>query len=212
LSNSVSVLGYDTVSVDCGEEIIMSSNPRTYLTPEEYLAIERRAEYKGEYLDGEMVAMTGASRNHNLITINAAREITRQLKERLCEAYASDMRVRIPATNLYAYPDVTVVCGEPVFEDDYVDTLTNPTLIIEVLSDSTESYDRGKKFRSYRTIDSLSEYLLIAQDEYGIEQYIKQPDGRWLLSEARSLNGQVELISINCTLSLKEIYDKVKLS
>ena len=190
----------------------MSSNPRTYLTPEEYLAIERGAEYKSEYIDGEMVAMTGASRKHNLITINTSREITNQLKGRPCEAYASDMRVRIPATNLYAYPDVTVVCGEPVFEDDYVDTLTNPTLIVEVLSDSTESYDRGKKFRYYRTIDSLAEYVLIAQDEYRVEQYIKQPDGRWLLSEVRSLNDQVELSSVNCTLSLKEIYDKVRLA
>jgi len=189
----------------------MSSNPRTYLTPEEYLAIERKGDYKSEYIDGEMVAMTGASRNHNLIMINAAREITLQLKGKPCETYASDMRVRIPATNLYAYPDVTVVCGEPLFEDDYVDTLINPTLIIEVLSDSTESYDRGKKFRYYRTMDSLTEYLLIAQDEYRVEQYIKQADGRWMLSEVRSLDDQVELNSIGCMLSLKELYDKVKL-
>ena len=190
----------------------MSSNPKTYLTPEQYLATERKAEYKSEYIDGEMVAMTGASRNHNLITINTAREITQQLKGKPCEAYSSDMRVRIPATNLYAYPDLVVVCGEPIFEDDFVDTLVNPTVIIEVLSDSTESHDRGKKFRDYRSIDSLSEYLLIAQDEYRVERYMKQIDGRWLLSEARSINDQIELSSIDCTLALKEIYDKVKLS
>jgi|SRR5438128_3164315 len=189
----------------------MASNPKTYLTPDEYLAIERKAEFKSEYIDGEMVAMTGASRNHNLITINTAREISQQLKGKPCEAYSSDMRVRIPDTGLYPYPDLVVVCGEPIFEDGYVDTLTNPTVVIEVLSDSTESYDRGKKFRYYRLIDSLAEYLLIAQDEYRVEHYVRQPDGRWLLSEVRTLNEQIELSSISCTLNLKEIYEKVKL-
>ncbi len=187
----------------------MSSNPKTYFTPQEYLAIERKVEFKSEYIDGEMVAMTGASRQHNLITINIAREITQQLKGRPCEAYSSDMRVRIPDTNLYTYPDVVVVCGEPVFEDDQLDTLTNPTLIIEVLSESTESYDRGKKFRYYRTIESLAEYLLVAQDERRVEQYVRQTDGRWLLSEIRSLDGKAELLSIECLLNLSEIYDKV---
>lgn len=190
----------------------MASNPKTCLTPNEYLASERKAEFKSEYIDGELVAMTGASRNHNLITINLAREITQQLKGKPCEAYASDMRVSIPGTGLYTYPDIVVVCGEPVFEDDYVDTLTNPLLVIEVLSASTESYDRGKKFACYRTVDSLAEYLLIAQDEHRVEQYVRQPDGRWLLSEARLLDEQVELCSIGCTLSLQEIYDKVNLS
>ncbi len=189
----------------------MSSQSITYLTPEEYLTIERKAESKSEYIDGEMVAMTGASRKHNLIVINIAREISQQLRGRPCEMYANDMRVRVPATRLYTYPDVAVVCDEPQFEDDYVDTLLNPTLIIEVLSESTEAYDRGKKFSSYRTIESLAEYLLVAQDEYRIEQYVKQPDGRWLLSDYRSAEDVVELISIQCQLALKEAYDKVAL-
>src|SRR5437868_8492820 len=141
----------------------MSSQPKTLLTPEEYLAIERKAEYRSEYLNGEMFAMTGASRKHNLIALNIAGELRQQLKSKPCEAYVNDMRVRIPATDLYTYPDVTVVCGDPEFEDAFIDTLLNPTLLIEVLSESTESYDRGKKFGYYRTIQSLAEYLLVAQ-------------------------------------------------
>jgi len=189
----------------------MSSQPTSYLTPEEYLALERQAEYKNEYVDGEVVAMTGASRKHNLIVFNIAREISQQLKGRPCEGYSGDMRVRIPSTRLYTYPDVVIVCGEPQFEDDYVDTLLNPTVIIEVLSESTELYDRGKKFGFYRTIPSLAEYLLIAQDEQRIEQYTKQQDGRWLLSEYRSTDDVAEMASIQCELALKEVYDKVVL-
>ena len=187
----------------------MSSQPTTQLTPEEYLAVERKAEYKSEYIDGVMVGMTGASRRHNLIAANITREIGQQLRERPCEGYISDMRVRVPSTRLYTYPDVVVVCGEPEFEDDYVDTLLNPTLIVEVLSESTELYDRGKKFGFYRTIESLAEYLLVAQDECRVEQYLKQPDGRWLLSDYRSPEDLVELSSIQCSLALKEVYDKV---
>lgn len=186
----------------------MSSQPTTYITPEEYLAIERAAEYKSEYISGEIVAMTVASREHNLIIFNLTREISQQLKGRPCEGYSNDMRVRVPSTRLYTYPDLAVVCGEPQFEDDYLDTLLNPTLIIEVLSESTERYDRGKKFGFYRTIESLAEYLLVAQDEHRIEQYTKQPDGRWLLSEYRSTEDVAELASIECQLALKEVYDK----
>jgi Uma2 family endonuclease len=189
----------------------MSSQPKILLTPEEYLAIERKAEYRSEYLNGETFAMTGASRKHNLIALNIAGELRQQLKGKPCEAYVNDMRVHIPATGLYAYPDVTVVCGEPQFEDAFVDTLLNPTLLVEVLSESTESYDRGKKFSYYRTIQSLAEYLLVAQDEYRIEQYLKQQDGRWLLTDIRSLDGIVELASVSCTLALKEVYDRVAL-
>ena len=189
----------------------MSSQPTTCLTPEEYLAIERKAESKSEYINGEMVAMTGASRRHNLVVVNIVGEIGQQLKGRSCEMYANDMRVRVPSTRLYSYTDLVVVCGEPQFEDDYFDTLLNPTLIIEVLSESTEGYDRGKKFGFYRTIPSLAEYLLVAQDELRIEQYAKQPDGRWLLSEYRSMEDVAELASIQCQLALKEVYDKVVL-
>lgn len=189
----------------------MTSQPTVYLTPEEYLAAERKSEYKSEYIDGEVVAMTGASRRHNLIAFNITGEIGQQLKGRPCEGYASRMRVRVPSARVYTYPDVVVVCGEPQFEDGHVDTLLNPTLIVEVLSESTERYDRGKKFGFYRTIESLAEYLLVAQDEYRIEQYARQQDGRWLLSEYGSLDETVELTSIQCRLALREVYDKIAL-
>ena len=158
-----------------------------------------------------MVAMTGASRRHNIITLNIGSELRQQLRGRTCEAYSSDMRVRIPSTRLYTYPGVVVVCGEPQFEDEHVDTLTNPTLTVEILSESTERYDRGKKFGFYRTVESLAEYLLVAQDECRVEQYVKQADGRWLLSDYRSPADVVELPSVQCRLALKEVYEKVNL-
>jgi Uma2 family endonuclease len=188
----------------------MTSQPKTYLTPEDYLAAERRNEYKSEYIDGEMVAMTGASRRHSIIAINIAAEVHRQLRGRPCEAYISEMRVRIPKRG-YVYPDLVVVCGEPRLEDDHFDTLLNPTVIIEILSESTERYDRTKQFTFYRTIESLAEYVLVAQDEYGIEQYTKQPDGRWLLSDHRSPESVVELASVQCALTLREVYEKISL-
>lgn len=190
----------------------MPGQATTYLTPEEYLAIERKAEYKSEYINGEMIAMTGASRIHNLITANIIGELRQQLKEAQCEVYSNDMRVRIPSTGLYTYPDAVVVCGEPKLEDDFFDTLLNPALIVEVLSTSTESHDRGQKFSDYRTVESLAEYLLVAQEEYRVEQYVKQSDGRWLLTDIRLLEGTVELVSVPCALALKEIYHKVNLS
>jgi Uma2 family endonuclease len=192
-------------------EIIMSSHPKSYVTPEEYLALERKSETKSEYLNGEMFAMVGASRQHNLIAGNIFGELRQRLKGTSCEAYTNDMRVRIPATGLYTYPDVIVVCGEPQFEDEYIDTLINPTLIVEVLSDSTESYDRGKKAGFYRSVESIVEYLLVSQDEYRVEQYVKQADGKWLLTDIRSLESTVGLISLQCALPLKEIYERVAL-
>lgn len=190
----------------------MPSQATTYLTPEEYLAIERKAEYKNEYVDGEMIAMTGASRIHNLITTNISGELRQGLREARCEVYSNDMRVRIPATGFYTYPDAIVVCGEPELEDDFFDTILNPTLIVEVLSSSTKSHDRGKKFSDYRTVESLAEYLLVAQDEHRVEQYVKQSGERWLLTDIRSIEDTVELASVPCVLALKEIYHKVNLS
>lgn len=188
----------------------MSRQLKTKVTPQEYLARERKAEYKSEYFDGQIVAFAGASRQHNLISGNIFFELRQQLKERPCEAYMADMRVR--AARSYVYPDVVVVCGEPVFADDLFDTLLNPTFIVEVLSESTAFYDRNLKSRYYRTINSLSEYLFVAQNECHIEHYTRQPDGRWLLSDIRSLNGVAELSSIGCSLSAREVYDKVSLS
>ena len=187
----------------------MSQRLVTYVTPEEYLRRERLAEYKSEYLNGEIFAMTGASRQHNRITINISSSLNLQLKGRPCETYAVDMRVKVRASGLYTYPDVAVVCGDPQFEDEYVDTLLNPTLLVEVLSQSTERYDRIAKTSYYRTIDSLAEHLLVAQDEIRLEQYVKRPNGQWFLSEYRELDGVVELTSIGCELRLSDVYDRI---
>jgi Uma2 family endonuclease len=189
----------------------MSHQAKIYVTPEEYLALERQAEHKSEYYDGEIFAMMGASKEHNLITVNVASERRAQLKKRNCQTYANDSRVKVPATGLYTYPDVIVVCGEAQFEDVFVDTLLNPALIVEVLSKSTARYDHTDKFSDYRSIPSFVEYLLVAQDEYRVEHYAKRPGARWLLTEYRSLEDVVPLDSIQCSLTLKEIYDKVEL-
>lgn len=188
----------------------MSSQAQSRYTPEEYLALERQAPYKSEYYAGDIFAMAGASRWHNLIVTNVVREISLQLKGRPCTTYPSDMRVTITPTGLYAYPDVTVVCGEARFEDTAQDTLLNPTLIVEVLSDATEAYDRGGKFAHYRKLASLQVYVLITQTKPHVEQYVRQPDNRWLLAaEADSLNDTMHLPAIDCHLALAEVYDKV---
>jgi Uma2 family endonuclease len=187
----------------------MSRQIKPFIPPEEYLALERKAEYKSEYLHGEIFAMTGASRKHNLLATNISSSLHQQLKARPCEVYSSDMRVKVAASGLYTYPDVVVVCGEPQFEDDYLDTLLNPTVLFEILSKSTERYDRIAKSDYYRTLESLTEHLLIAQDEVQVEQYVKQANGQWLLSDLRSIDAVIELESIDCTLALRDVYDKV---
>ena len=189
----------------------MSLQPKTYLTPEEYLALERKAEYKSEYLAGEMFAMSGASPRHVLIVTNVVAELRGQLKQRPCTVYSSDLRVKVSPTGLYTYPDVVVVCDQPQFADEQRDTLLNPTLIVEVLSESTKDYDRGEKFEHYRTLPSLSEYVLIAQDKYHVEHFVRQPDNRWLLSETNLLEDTIHLSSIACDLVLTEVYDKVEM-
>jgi Uma2 family endonuclease len=154
----------------------MSSLPEPWLSPEEYLAIEREAETKSEYFDGHMYAMSGASEPHNVITVNLSGELRQQLRGRLCRAYSNDMRVKVSETGLYIYPDVVVVCGERRFDDAHRDTLLNPALLIEVLSPSTELYDRVKKFAQYRQLESLTDYLLVAQDRCAVDHYSKQGD------------------------------------
>jgi len=189
----------------------MSRQVKSYVSSQEYLALERQADSKHEYVDGEIFAWAGASRKHTLVAGNIFGELRHQLKGRPCEAYQSEMRVKAAASRAYVYPDVVVVCGEPQFEDDYVDTLLNPTVVFEVLSKSTKSYNRLAKSAYYRTIESLAEYLLVAQEEYRIEQYVKQDAGRWLLTEVRSLDAAIELESINCSLTLRDIYDRISL-
>ncbi|MGZ8174633.1 MULTISPECIES: Uma2 family endonuclease [Methylobacter] len=181
---------------------------QAHYTAEEYLTLERSASSKSEFHDGQIYAMTGASRKHNLITVNIARELSVQLKKRPCEAYGSDMRVKVAEARSYHYPDIVVACGTPQFEDAHVDTLLNPTLLIEVLSPFTEAYDRGGKFAHYRKIPTLREYLLVAQDQPSIERYLRQGDV-WILTEAVGLEVDVPLESIDCVLSLREVYDKV---
>jgi len=188
----------------------MSQQLKSYISPQEYLRLERQAEYKSEYLNGEIFAMSGASRKHNLLTTNISTSLNQQLRGRPCEVYASDMRVKVTATGLYTYPDVVVVCGEPQLEDDYLDTLLNPTVLVEVLSKSTERYDRIAKSSYYRTLDSLAEHLLVAQDEIRLEQYVMQADGQWLLYDYRSLEDVAELKSIGCSLALRDVYEKVR--
>ena len=189
----------------------MSSQVKVYYTPDEYLALERKAEYKSEYFNGEIFAMTGASRKHNLVAGNVFAALHPQLRKRPCEIYPSDMRVKVSPTGLYTYPDVVIVCGEPMFDDEQKDTLLNPTLLVEVLSKSTASYDRGEKFEHYRKIKSLAEYLVIAQDKYHVEQYTRQSDNRWLLSETDDPQKTIRLSSIECDLALADIYDKVEI-
>lgn len=188
----------------------MSTQPKRYITPDDYLKAERAAEFKSEYFAGEVFAMTGATRRHNLVVGNLAGNLSQQLKACTCEVYASRMRVKVSATGLYTYPDVVVVCGEPLFEDGHQDTLLNPTLLIEAFSKSTENYDRGKKFGHYRRVESLQEYLLIAQDQPQVEHYLRRENNQWLLSEAAGLDAVLRLPSIECTLSLAEVYEKVR--
>jgi Uma2 family endonuclease len=181
---------------------------QSHHTDEEYLTRERSATYKSEFHDGQIYAMTGASRKHNLVSGNIYRELSAQLKRRPCEAYVNDMRVKAVKAHNYYYPDIAVVCGTPQFEDAQLDTLLNPTVLIEVLSPSTEAYDRGGKFAHYRKITTLREYLLVAQDQSSIERYMRQGDV-WILTEAVGLDASMPLESIDCILSLREVYDKV---
>jgi len=187
----------------------MSAEPHRRISLDDYLAAERQAETKSEYLGGEVFAMSGASRQHNLIVWNLSGALYTQLKGRGCEAYVGDMRVHVPATGLYTYPDIVVTCGEPRFEDAELDTLLNPTLLIEVLSPSTEGYDRGKKAAHYRTLDSLREYVLVSQEEARVELLTRQEEDHWLLSEASRLEDTVTLGSIGCVLRLADVYERV---
>ena len=187
----------------------MATRPANFLTPEEYLELERKAEVKSEYFQGEMFAMAGASRRHGLIVTNLVRELSQRLKAKPCEVYSSDMRLRISQTGLYTYPDVVVACGELQFADNQKDTLLNPIVIIEVLSDSTRDYDRSEKFQQYRSLSSLREYITIAQDKCHVEQYTRQPENRWLLEETQDQSAVIRLASIDCEIPLAEAYDKV---
>lgn len=189
----------------------MTAQPRHYITEEAYLEQERRSITKSEYYDGHVYAMTGAKESHNLIAGNLIASLHGQLRQKPCRVYPSDMRVKVLSTGLNTYPDVVIVCGQPQFFDEKRDTLTNPTVIIEILSPSTERYDRGVKFRHYRTIETLRDYLLIAQDRHSIEHYTRHENGQWLLEDASGTDASVTIASIACMLLIKDVYEKVEL-
>lgn len=187
----------------------MKQLPEEHLyTVEEYLALERKAEFKHEYLSGEIVAMAGATREHNLITGNIAQRLRNQLQGSTCETYSNDMRVRTTPSD-YVYPDVVVVCDEPQFEDNELDTLLNPTVVIEVLSKSIEARDRGEKFSDYRGIASVKDVVFVSQYRTRVEHYVRQANGEWILHEATLPSETITLESIGCTLTLAEIYERV---
>jgi Uma2 family endonuclease len=188
----------------------MSSLQSTYITPEEYLERERAAETRTEYFRGELFAMAGATPEHVLIVTNLVGELRQHLRDRPCNVYSTDLRVAVSSTGLYTYPDVTVVCGPAAFVDSRRDTVTNPVVIIEVLSESTKDYDRGQKFEGYRTVTSLMEYLTVAQDKMHIEQWTRQPDQRWLLTEYTDPEAVMPLSSIDVELRLADVYEKVE--
>lgn len=187
----------------------MSASPHPRLTEEEYLRIERAAEFKSEFYDGRMYAMSGGSSAHALIIPNLAAELRSALKQKACTVYVTELRLHVVPRGSYTYPDVTVVCGPPAFADNQKDTLLNPTLIVEVLSPSTEAHDRGLKFAQYRQIESLQEYGLISQSEPRVEIFRRQSSGEWLLTEVTGLEAKTRFNCVDCEIPLLEIYHQV---
>ncbi len=182
---------------------------QTYLTPQEYIDLERKAHtIRSEYVNGEIIAMSGASRAHNLITMNISAGLHGRLKGSGCEVYANEMRVSTPSTTSYFYPDVVVVCEEPRFEDKTFDTLLNPIILVEVFSPTTEFYDRNEKFSHYQQLHSLQEYILVSQDRVNVERHLRQTDS-WIITNFQNLAEQLPLPSIQCELPLQEIYARI---
>jgi Uma2 family endonuclease len=192
------------------QQVAMASNPVSKLTEEQYLAIERAAEFKSEFLDGVMYAMSGGSPRHASVAVGIVAELRATLRGGQCKPYNSDLRVRV-SSRMYSYPDVSVVCGKLQLADDQKDVLLNPIVIFEVLSPSTELYDRGVKLQLYRTIPSLREYILVDQNKARIEQYIYQDANTWALRDHQGLDAELKLDSIGASLPLRLIYDGVDL-
>ena len=187
----------------------MASNPLSKLTEEQYLTIERAAEFRSEFLNGEMFAMSGGSMNHVRLQQNLSGELYAALRGSPCEAFGSDFRIRV-SSRMYTYPDISVVCGEPQVTGD--DNLLNPVAIFEALSPSTEKHDRGLKFQHYRTIDSLRDYILVHQDEIRIEQYTHRPDRTWTLRDYQTPEEHLEVGSIGVSIPLERIYHRIKIA
>jgi Uma2 family endonuclease len=188
----------------------MSTLTVTHVTPEEYLAAERLSETRSEYIDGGVYPMTGTTVNHNRIVVDLSRQLLNQLDERPCEVFTSEVKVVLQGSRKFFYPDVAVVCGELNYYDDRKDIIANPALVVEVLSPSTESFDRGAKFQAYQTVESLKEYLLVTQDEPFVEQFIKNEAGKWEYAAAIGLESSLTLPSIECTLNLAAVYKRVE--
>lgn len=190
----------------------MSALPqKKYISEEDYLTMEAVSPVKHEYFDGEIFQMAGASERHNNVAGNIYSELHSQLKKRTCKVYQNDMRLYIEKEGIYVYPDVLVVCGKPEIKKyKGLDNILNPILIIEVLSESTADYDKSTKFEQYRTIESFREYLLVSQHAKQIIRYTKQSDGSWNLMDFIGDKTEIELVSIECTLTMDDIYDKVE--
>lgn len=189
----------------------MAINPQHSMSPGEYLAFERaQTNARHEYLNGEITAMSGASLMHNTIVSNLVISLGIQMRGRSCRVFSSDMRVNIPVTGLYTYPDIVALCDTPRLEDDAADTLLNPSVIIEVLSPSTEAYDRGTKFAHYQSIDTLQTYVLVAQDQPRIEIFLRRENGSWLYSVADVPEAIVRLETIDCQLTLADVYEGIR--
>jgi Uma2 family endonuclease len=187
----------------------MSAQAQPRLTPEQYLELERAAEFRHEYYNGRMYAMSGGSFPHVIVIGNLSSELRLALKKTSCIVATSDLRIRVSPNGLYTYPDIAVVCGPPKLLDGHKDTLLNPVLIIEVLSPSTEAYDRGFKSAQYRTLESLQEYALVSQTEPRVEVFRRQTSGDWLLSEAVGIEAVCRFESVDASVALSEIYAKV---
>ncbi|HEX7903591.1 MAG TPA: Uma2 family endonuclease [Chitinophagaceae bacterium] len=183
-----------------------------YISQEEYLAMERDSEQKHEYFKGEVFAMSGASNEHNDINYNINRLVAPFLHGKGCKLYGSDFRIHIPENTLYTYPDFTIVCGKTETTEVYTDNLTNPAVIIEILSKSTMDYDRGTKFNLYRSIKTLKEYILIDSTKISVEHFLKQQDNSWNLTEFKELTDSFPISTINLTLLLQDIYEDVSFS
>jgi Uma2 family endonuclease len=186
------------------------AQPKDLYTPEEYLRLERESDVRHEYIDGEIFEMAGAGKRHNQISANLMRLIGNRILERDCSIYSSDMRVKIPIPEKYTYPDLVGTCGGEKFEEENEDTLLNPNLLVEILSKSTEAYDRGTKFEFYQTIESFSEYILITQEPYRVEQFIRRDKNTWTYLEFRHPDDVLKLESVGCEISLRDIYHKVE--
>lgn len=187
----------------------MAPHSVTRVTEEEYLALDRAAEFKSEYFDGEMFAMSGGSMQHARLQRNLTTELSNALRGSQCEAFGSDFRVRVSG-RMYTYPDVSVVCGKPLLADNRQDVLLNPVVIFEVLSPSTEKYDRGLKLQHYRAVATLQDYILVDQSQIRIERYTRQENNLWTLRDYEGLDGEFTISSIGVSLSMRRIYDRVE--